>query len=78
MNEFCNTLFKDLITFDNNNNIRKILEASVHVDTDGAEDPHSKMRTKYYRINKICSTYFSQSENVAFIGVTLLEAAKKE
>lgn len=50
----------------------------MHVETAGADDAHGKMKQKYSRINKVCSTYFSQSENVAFIGVTLLEAAKKE
>jgi hypothetical protein len=36
------------------------------------------MRTKYAHINKVCDTFFSKNENVAFIGITLLQAAKKE
>jgi hypothetical protein len=36
------------------------------------------MRKKYAYINKVCSTFFSEDENIAFIGVNLLHAAKKE
>ena len=36
------------------------------------------MRKKYAYINKVCSTFFSEDENIAFIGVNLLQAAKKE
>ena len=36
------------------------------------------MRQIYGSINKICGSYFSLSENITFIGITLLQAAKKE
>jgi hypothetical protein len=36
------------------------------------------MRKKYAYINKVCSTFFSEDENIAFIGINLLHAAKKE
>jgi hypothetical protein len=36
------------------------------------------MRQIYGGINKVCKSYFSISENITFIGITLLQAAKKE
>lgn len=36
------------------------------------------MRKIYGSINKICGSYFSLSENITFIGITLLQAAKRE
>jgi hypothetical protein len=36
------------------------------------------MRKKYAHINKVCSSYFTEDENIAFIGVNLLQAAKRE
>ena len=74
----CDMTFKDLVTLDNNMVIRKFLEASVQVESQSTEDTQSLMRKKYAFINKVCSTYFSEDENVAFIGVNLLQAAKKE
>jgi hypothetical protein len=74
----CDMTFKDLVTLDNNMVIRRFLEASVQVESQSTEDTQSLMRKKYAFINKVCSTYFSEDENVAFIGVNLLQAAKKE
>ena len=68
----CDMTFKDLVTLDNNMVIRKFLEASVQVESQSTEDTQSLMRKKYAFINKVCSTYFSEDENVAFIGVNLL------
>jgi hypothetical protein len=36
------------------------------------------MRQIYGSINKVCKSYFSLGENITFIGITLLQAAKKE
>lgn len=36
------------------------------------------MRKIYGSINKICGSYFSLSENITFIGITLLQAARRE
>jgi hypothetical protein len=74
----CNLSFKDLVTLDNNSMIRSFLEASVQVESQSSEDTQSLMRKKYAYINKVCSTFFSEDENIAFIGVNLLHAAKKE
>lgn len=74
----CDLSFKDLLTLDNNAVIRRFLEASVQLESQSSEDTQSLMRKKYAYINKVCSSFFSEDENIAFIGVNLLQAAKKE
>ncbi len=69
---FCDMSFKDLLTLDNNTAIRRFLEASVQVESQSAEETQSLMRKKYAFINKVCSSFFSEDENIAFIGVNLL------
>jgi hypothetical protein len=69
MSQFGALTFKELITCENNSLIKRFLEASVKVESGDSDEA---MRMKYSSINKVCSTYFSRNENIAFIGITLL------
>lgn len=75
---FANLTFKDLITTESNSIIKRLLEASVKVEISDSDDAQGLMRQKYANISKSCSTFFSRNENIAFIGVTLLQTAKRE
>lgn len=75
---FAGMYFSDLVKLENNAVIKKFLEATVRVEASDSEEAQALMRNKYALVNKTCDTFFSKNENIAFIGVSLLQTARKE
>ena len=72
LRDFSEMTFSDLVTAENGSLIKRLLEASVKVESTGMDDEFTTMRSKFGNVSKRCSTYFTHSDNVAFIGISLL------
>ena len=76
--KFAEINFRDLVILDNSYIIRKFIEASVQIETSDCQQTQALIKQKYANISKVCNTYFSKEENLNFIGISLLQTARKE